>query len=602
MGRQNVESYWSKLTEQRTTRRRVLGVAAGSGLAAAALSLIGCGGGEGGKASGGKDSSGLLGDKIDSSKQAVAGGTWPSYRDEDVISLNPLVNTQGAAQSELIWAYSMLVKHGFAAGHTVGAEAITGDAAESWEISPDAMQITLKLRPNLKLDPRAPTNGRNVTVQDVKYSWDTAERTSPYRPSLFNSASPAGPIKAVATPDSSTLVIKMAFPYAPVLEIIGHQQHPLIVPVEADGKFNPSAEMRGSGPYLLSFYQQSARFEYERNPNYYVKGRPLFDKVVKPIIKDYAAGLAQFEAKAVWDFVVRPADILRVKRDHPGMIMLTELRPSGYISQKIYNISKQSGSPLADVRVRRALSMTIDRDLYIDTMYDVDTFRKEGLPVETGWNSHLAAYFPSWIDPRNEKELGEGARYFKHDIAEAKKMLQAAGVSGKAKFPWGYYIDRGVEHTKINEIVVAMAADTGLFDIKLEPLPYASTWREVCQESNGDGFSGFCYNSADGFNEDAYLVNVYTPEGKFATASKPTPVLTDMVLKSRTEPDAKKRSEQIKEIQRLAAKEMHYLPIPGRALGFTLRWPWLKNHGVFEQGGATARTFTEAWFDPKLKS
>jgi ABC-type transport system substrate-binding protein len=504
----------------------------------------------------------------------------------------------------------MLVKHGFAVDRNVGAEAITGDAAESWEISPDATQITLKLRPNLKLDPRPPTNGRNVTVQDVKYSWDTAEKTSPYRPSLFNSASPAGPIKTVETPDASTIVIKMAFPYAPVLEILGHQQHPLIVPIEADGKFNANAEMRGSGPFMLTQYQRSSRFDYERNPNYYVKDRPFFDKVTKPIITDYAAALAQFESKAIWgevtstsgSTIVKPEDILRVKRAHPEMVMLSELRPSGYISQKIYNFSKQPTSPLADVRVRRAFSMTVDRDLYIDAIEGVEKFRKEGLPVDTAWNSHLAAYFPSWIDPRDEKEMGEGAKYFKHDPAEAKKMLQAAGHTGKVKFPWGYYTDRGTEHTKINEIVVGMAVDSGLFEITLEPLPYASTWRDVCQGSNGDGFSGGCYNSADGFNEDAYLVNVYTPQGKFATASKPIPGFTDLVLKSRTEPDAHKRSELIKEIQRKAAMEMHYLPIPGRSLGFTLRWPWLKNHGVYERGGATAREFTEAWYDAKLKT
>jgi ABC-type transport system substrate-binding protein len=333
-----------------------------------------------------------------------------------------------------------------------------------------------------------------------------------------------------------------------------------------------------------------------------VKGRPLFDKVSKPILTDYAAGLAQFEAKGIWDFDVKPEDVLRVKRDHPEMVMLTELRPAGYISQKIYNVSKQPASVLADARVRRAFSMTIDRDLYIDVMENVSQFQSQGLPVETAWNGHLAAFFPSWIDPRNEKELGEGAKYFKHDPAEAKKLLQAAGFPGKVKFPWNYYTDRGSEHTKINEIVVQMAVDTGLFEVSLEPLPYASTWRDVCQGSNGDGFAGFCYNSADGFNEDAYLVNIYTPEGKFATASKPTPGLTDLVLKSRTETDPQKRSEIIKDVQRKAAVEMHYLPIPGRSLGFTLRWPWLKNHGVFERGGATAREFTEAWYDPKAKA
>jgi ABC-type transport system substrate-binding protein len=380
-----MDNYWQDLTNKRLSRRRAIQATAATGLAAAALSLMGCGSSDSEKG-GTKDSSGLLGKKADTTKDGVRGGTWQSYREEDVISLNPLVNTQGAAQSELIWAYSMLVKHGFAVDRNVGAEAITGDAAESWEISPDATQITLKLRPNLKLDPRPPTNGRNVTVQDVKFSWDTAEKTSPYRPSLFNSASPAGPIKTVETPDASTIVIKMAF--APVLEILGHQQHPLIVPIEADGKFNASAEMRGSGPFMLSQYQQSSRFDYERNPNYYVKDRPFFDKVTKPIITDYAAALAQFESKAIWgevtntsgSTIVKPEDILRVKRAHPEMVMLSELRPSGYISQKIYNFSKQPASPLADVRVRRAFSMTLDRDLYIDAIEGVQKFLKEGLP------------------------------------------------------------------------------------------------------------------------------------------------------------------------------------------------------------------------------
>ena len=596
-----MKTYWEKLTSQRLSRRRTLTTAAGGGVAVAALSLVGCGSGEE-SGTGLKDASGLLGEKKDSAAEAVPGGTWLSYREEDVISLNPLVNTQGAAQSELIWGYSMLVKHSFGVGEMIGPESIVGDAAESWEISPDAMQITLKLRPNLKLDPRPPTSGRNVTVEDIKFSCDTAEKSSPYAPSLFNSASPAGPIKSVETTDASTVVMKMAFPYAPILEILGHQQHPVVVPVEADGRFNASAEMRGSGPYILSNYQQSSRFEYERNPGYYVSNRPFFDKVFKPILTDYAAGLAQFETKAIWDFLVKPADILRVKNDHPEMVMLVEPRPSGYISQKIYNISKQPTSIFADVRVRRALSMTIDRDLYIDAMNDVEGYRRVGLPLETAWNGHLAAYFPSWIDPRNEKELGEGAKWFRHDNDEAKKLLDAAGVTGKVTFPWGYYTDRGTEHTKINEIVANMAVDSGLFEVKLEPLPYASTWRDVCQGSNGDGFSGLCYNSADGFNEDAYLVNIYTPEGKFATASKPTPVLTDMVLQSRTELDPERRSEIIKDIQRRAAMEMHYLPIPGRILEFTLRWPWLRNHGVFERGGLTARDFTEVWHDEKLKS
>jgi len=43
------------------------------------------------------------------------------------------------------------------------------------------------------------------------------------------------------------------------------------------------------------------------------------------------------------------------------------------------------------------------------------------------------------------------------------------------------------------------------------------------------------------------------------------------------------------------------VPIPDVALGYMLRWPWLKNHGVFETGGASSRVFTEAWYDAKAR-
>jgi ABC-type transport system substrate-binding protein len=283
------------------------------------------------------------------------------------------------------------------------------------------------------------------------------------------------------------------------------------------------------------------------------------------------------------------------------MLMFGVYPPTGHISGAIYNFSKQPDSPVKDVRVRRALSMTIDRDLYIDAMENTSQFEKEGIPVETAWNGPLAAFFPSWLNPKDEKEIGEAAKFYKLDPAEAKKLLSAAGQT-KVKMPWGYYTDRGTEHTKINEIVVAMAVDAGLFDVSLEPLPYASTWRDICQYSNGAGFAGACYNSADGFNEDAYLVNIYTPEGKFATAPTPIPGFTDEIIKTRTEIDPKKRSELLKAFQRKAAMEFHYLPIPGRSLTYTLRWPWLMNHGVFEQGGTSARTFAEVWINEKAKT
>jgi hypothetical protein len=43
------------------------------------------------------------------------------------------------------------------------------------------------------------------------------------------------------------------------------------------------------------------------------------------------------------------------------------------------------------------------------------------------------------------------------------------------------------------------------------------------------------------------------------------------------------------------------IPYPGSATGFSLRWPWLKNHGVFWYGGNSSRPATEYWYDATAK-
>src|SRR5712691_3043286 len=397
-----MESYWFRLTQSRLSRRRAIG-----GVAAAAGLLAACGSGDSSK--GGSGTSGeksLLATKVDSTKEAVAGGAWQDLRTEDVVTFDPLTNDSTTSFSEMLMAYSLLVKHGFALDRAVGAADISGDAADSWEISPDAQQATFKVRPNHKFDPRPPTGGRAMNAADVKYSWDKAANLSPFRGNYMNNVNPASPITSVSTPDDKTVVFKLAFPYASFLELVAHNQHPYVMPVEAEGKFDPRQDMRGSGPFMLTNYVRSARFEYQRNPDWYVKGRPFFDAISRPILNDYAAGLAQFETKAVWNFAVRQEDVLRVKRDHPQMLMYQDQPPSGFIATSTVKISQQPNSPLRDVRVRRAASMLIDREAALDALNNLEAFRSQGLPVKTLWDSHLVAGFPSWIDPRTT-DLGE---------------------------------------------------------------------------------------------------------------------------------------------------------------------------------------------------
>jgi len=81
-----------------------------------------------------------------------------------------------------------------------------GDMAESWEISPDHLTLTFKLRQGVKWDSRAPTNGRLWDSQDVVKSWEKFTAVNPGKSSYAYDATsaPTAPILSLTAPDNRT--------------------------------------------------------------------------------------------------------------------------------------------------------------------------------------------------------------------------------------------------------------------------------------------------------------------------------------------------------------------------------------------------------------
>src|ERR1051325_426997 len=180
-------SYWNSINNGTVSRRKVLQFAA---VGAGAL-LAGCSGGSKGGSS--AATSKLVTAPVESTSRAVKGGVLQASLSRDISGFDPYLGT-GSDPQNVLFAYSRLVKYKAYKYPETTLPATDPDAAASWEVSPDGLQYTFKLRPNLKFDARPPTNGRVVTSADVKFSWDRFAALSVFRTTLANAADKTAPI------------------------------------------------------------------------------------------------------------------------------------------------------------------------------------------------------------------------------------------------------------------------------------------------------------------------------------------------------------------------------------------------------------------------
>src|SRR3954451_11404934 len=101
---------------------------------------------------------------------------------------------------------------------------------------------------------------------------------------------------------------------------------------------------------------------------------------------------------------------------------------------------RKPGSVWNDQRVRQALAMNMDASLWGDNASNRKKFEAEGLPVVVKQFARAGPGYSWYLDP--EKDLaGPGGKFLKHNPAEAKKLLQAAGVKTPITSTWHRTLD-----------------------------------------------------------------------------------------------------------------------------------------------------------------
>jgi ABC-type transport system substrate-binding protein len=596
-----MSGYWEHLARARLTRRRALASAA-IGTAFAAVTLAGCGGDEK------EEASGLVAKPVDTTHRAERGGIFKNSVVADTASFEPIESVQLGAVTHAGYVYSRLLKYRVGTFDKLADGSTEPDAAESFEVSSDGLQYTFHLRANLPYDSRPPTNGRPLDAADVKFSWDRLVAIGRSRSNLVNSVNAEAPVVSVSAPDPRTVIFKLAFPYAPFAGALAFPQNLFLLPREADGKFDPRVEMRGSGAFSQSRYTPSAGYEYRRNPDWYVKDRPFLDGHDLAIISEYSQGLAQLKAGNLWYYPVVQPDVVQTKRDVPELTLM-KIQAFPRVAPMIYfgldPKGRGAGSPFFDDRVRKAMSILIDRDLWIETFYNVSSFAADGLPLETRWHSHVYAGEEAyWLNPQGG-ELGEASTFFKHDPGEARKLLQAAGYTNAIPGEYTYITSNqfGGEFPRQAEVLREMFQANGDFEMKVNN-PTFNDFAINYNRSNGN-FDGISMTALSPYPDiDIYLRTIFQTGGTLQMFPQGDPEIERLIRAQRQEPDSGKRAEIIRQFQRYAATKFYTIPFPGHALGFYLMWPWVGNRGVFNSWDPQAlpqEAGIHTWYDKSKK-
>jgi peptide/nickel transport system substrate-binding protein len=461
--------------------------------------------------------------------------------------------------TNLSFTHSRLVK--VKAGPSVmpGFLPIEGDLAESWT-QPNDRTYVFKLRKGVRWHPKPPVNGRELTAEDVKYTYERflSIKGNPNRSTL-------GHVEKIDAIDKYTVRFSLNEPFAWFLDYLANTVM-WIVPREAVEQFGdlkrPEACI-GTGPWMLERYEPNVRLTFVRNPNYFLPGLPYADGVEVTIDEDPSSRLSAWIAGR-YDFApeygqcVRRLDLDVAKGRKPNLktqdfIVLF----SGITMMKV------DREPFKDVRVRRALAQTAN---WKEILESNAWSQGHGVP-----NTAVPAALKEWAIPIDQL-TPEARRLYERNVPEAKRLLAQAGFPTGFKVPVEATLGWSPDYVDNLQVVMRNWKDAGI-DTELRGKEFGAFMSSAIYGK----FEKLAHSLRGGSPiADGYLYNGHIPGEALNSAGVDDPKLTEMVKLQRRTLDIAKRREIVYDIQRYLAEQVYYAYDP--SVSTVAAWePYVKN-------------------------
>ena len=332
---------------------------------------------------------------------------------------------------------------------------IEGDLAAGWE-TPGETTLRFQLRDDVDWPDSEPLNGRRLNASDVLISHEA------YLSESFPQSGAYEAVERIEVGDESTVTFHLREPasYLPAkmtdpLHVIGL---PHFVDDPGAGIVNPldpgpARGLHGTGPFMMEYVGASS-WGLGRNPNYFKRdsgsgaqlpyldhlgGGRLFSRIPSGFFADRSEVWGDWVDERFDAIKLLSPSELEESRAVHGDVAAEVVAPTPGRGSELW-FSEEGGVQFADARVRKALSMALDRGLLADQIHHglaaPDCGHDWTHVVDDAGNDADGAVFREW--PWTLEELGDGHRF---DPEAALALLDAAGYSADA--PLALNLDAG---------------------------------------------------------------------------------------------------------------------------------------------------------------
>ena len=265
--------------------------------------------------------------------------------------------------------------------------------AEAYEISPDGLTYTFKLRKGVKFH-----NGEEMKASDVLF-------TIEYGKDCPNSSEFCNLVKSMQIVDDYTLKLTVEYPTANFLLQLCCDQFPIYSEKAVKSVTTYGQNPIGTGAYKFVSHDAGTKLEFEAFQDYFLGAPPIKRLIYKVLPDPFTAGVAleTGDVDLIWSSTAATIATLKQNKD-----LVIKADPSIRVNFVSMN---NEVKPFSDVRIRRAVNYAIDRQAIVDIV-------DEGMsnPVNFMAMPWMAGY------------AAPDTRY-SVDLDKAKSLMREAGYS-----------------------------------------------------------------------------------------------------------------------------------------------------------------------------